>query len=186
MSCQLADLREILEDTDDEQDLSQPPAPSTVGAFSTGQGILFGPATSYIHGRTGVALPALSKETRNALHSLYRQRVDCLYKILHWPTVLADVRRLHDNALDACKSTSIIALELSICFMAMCSITQCEAEELGLGDRDCLVEQYRDATEKAISQADLFRQPTVPVLQALVIYLVVPSPVPSAHLAKDG
>jgi hypothetical protein len=114
----------------------------------------------------------MSEEKRNVLLYLYRQRVDCLYKILHWPTVLADIARLQSEAQDLYKPTPIKALELSIYFMSLCSMTNDEAWNLGLGDRTVLIEQYRDATEKALSEAGLLQQPNMTVLQAFVIYLV--------------
>ena len=120
----------------------------------------------------------MSEEKRNVLLYLYRQRVDCLYKILHWPTALADIARLQSEAQDRYKPTPIGALELSIYFTSLCSITNDEARNLGLGDRAGLIEQYRDATEKALSEAGLLQQPNVTVLQAFVIYLVG-----STHLA---
>jgi hypothetical protein len=103
---------------------------------------------------------------------MYRHRVDCLYKVLHWPTVLADIERLHRKTQDTYKTTHIKALELSIYFTSLCSITNDEAMDLGLGDRARLIEQYRDAAEKAISEAGLLQQPDLTVLQAFVIYLV--------------
>lgn len=114
----------------------------------------------------------MSEEKRNILLYLYRQRVDCLYKILHWPTVLADISRLHSEAQDRYQPTPVGALELSIYFTSLCSITNEEARTLGLGDRVGLIEHYREATEKALSEAGLLQQPNVTVLQAFVIYLV--------------
>jgi hypothetical protein len=103
---------------------------------------------------------------------LYRQRVDCLYKILHWPTVLAHITRSQVEVKDGYKQTPIAALELSIFFTSLCSITNEEAKNLGLGDRIALIEQYRGATEKALSEAGLLQLPNLTVLQAFVIYLV--------------
>lgn len=117
----------------------------------------------------------MSIETRNLLQRLYRQRVDCLYKIIHWPTVSADMERSRCKEQDSPHFTSIRALESSIYFMALCSLTDGESKQLGLGDRGGLIDQYRNATESAIAEADLFHNPNVTVLQALVIYLVRPA-----------
>ncbi len=95
-----------------------------------------------------------------------------MYKILHWPTVLADIARLQSETQDRYKPTPMEALELSIYFTSLCSITNDEARNLGLGDRADLIEQYRGATERALSEAGLLQQPNVTVLQAFVIYLV--------------
>jgi hypothetical protein len=98
--------------------------------------------------------------------------VDCLYKVLHWPTVVADIRRLHHGEPDVHKPGPHEALEYSIYFMSFCSITNEEASRFGLGNRANLIEQYRIAAETAISEAGLLHQPNVTSLQAFVIYLV--------------
>jgi hypothetical protein len=95
-----------------------------------------------------------------------------MYKILHWPTVLVDIHRLHSDEPDLHNADTHKALEHSIYFMSLCSITDEEARCFGLGDRSSLIEQYRKATEHALSEARLLQQPTVASLQAFVIYLV--------------
>lgn len=157
---------------DDEPVHLETTVSENAGASSSGQALLFRPAPSCIQRRTPVEWLILSEDKRNILLYLYRQRVDCLYKILHWPTVLADIARLQTEAQDRHKLTAVGALELSICFTSLCSITDDEARNLGLGGRAGLIEQYRDATETALSEAGLLQQPNVTLLQAFVIYLV--------------
>ncbi|KAE8441090.1 hypothetical protein EG329_005885 [Mollisiaceae sp. DMI_Dod_QoI] len=169
---EVAGLRETFDNSDDEEVYPEPTARENAGASSTGQALLFGSALSCIYGCNPAPWPTMSEEKRNILLYLYRQRVDCLYKILHWPTVLEDIACLHSKAQDSYKPTPIRALELSIYFASLCSITNDEARNLGLGDRVGLIEQYRDATERALSEAGLLQQPNVTVLQAFVIYLV--------------
>lgn len=86
--------------------------------------------------------------------------------------MLVEIERNHDKSQNACKSPSIRALELSIYFMALCSISDTEGNDFGFDDRASLVERYRDATERAISQADLYQHPSVTLLQAFAIFLV--------------
>jgi hypothetical protein len=142
------------------------------------QALLFGSAPCCIYGCTPAPWPTMSEDKQNFLLYLYCQRVDCLYKILHWPTALPDIARLQSEAHDIYKPTPIKALEMSIYFTSLCSITNEEARNLGLGDRAGLIKQYREATEKAISEGGLLQRPNVIVLQAFVIYLVR-----SSHLA---
>lgn len=106
------------------------------------------------------------------LLDLYKQRVDCLYKILHWPTTLRDIESSHSGPENVTQSTSIQALEFAIYFMALCSITDDEAAQLDLNSRPALIQKYRVATEFSISEANLIRAPDLTVLQAFVIYLV--------------
>ncbi|KIW11761.1 hypothetical protein PV08_09033 [Exophiala spinifera] len=169
---EVAGLRETFDNSDEEELQLEPAATRNAFASSTSQALLFGSASSCFCGCTPAAWPTMSEEKRNVLLYLYRQSVDCLYKILHWPRVLAQIARLQRDARDAYKPPPIGALELSIYFTSLCSITNEEARNLGLGDRVVLIEQYRKATEKALSEAGLLEQPNVTVLQAFVIYLV--------------
>jgi hypothetical protein len=86
--------------------------------------------------------------------------------------VLADIEHFQSKEPNRYKLASVGALELAIYFMSLCSITNEEARNLGLGDRSSLIEQYRNATETAISEAELLQHPDLIVLQAFVIYLV--------------
>jgi hypothetical protein len=123
-----------------------------------------------------VAGPIPNAEIQETLLILYHRRVDCLYKILHWPTVLMDIKRLHDGVDVAGEDlASVRSLEASIHFMALCTINDDEAILLGISNRGLLVQHYRDATERAILEAGLYRHPTLPSLQAFVIYLVCTS-----------
>jgi hypothetical protein len=163
----------MFDNSDDEQ-VQQEPAPFTDSnaASSSGRTLLFGSGPPCRHGCPLAKWPTISEDKRNLLLYLYRQRVDCLYKILHWPTVLGDISPSRSEAQERSKPTPIRALEHSIYFMSLCSLTDDEACSLGLGDRAALVEQYRDATERALSEAGLLLQPNVVLLQAYVIYLV--------------
>jgi hypothetical protein len=86
--------------------------------------------------------------------------------------VLANIALLPDENQDGYRSTPNRALELSIYFTSLCSITNEEARNLGLGDKATLIAQYCVATENALSEAGLLEQPNITVLQAFVIYLV--------------
>jgi hypothetical protein len=119
-----------------------------------------------------VANVPLSTNVRNQMFDLYHQRVDCLYKMLHWPTTLSHLERLQTTKLGAKEKSDLIALETAICFMAVRSITDREAIEFRFGDRSALTCQLCEATEQAISAADLLQHPSVIVLQSFVIYLV--------------
>ncbi|KUJ14546.1 uncharacterized protein LY89DRAFT_736577 [Mollisia scopiformis] len=172
LSEEVAGLRETFDNSDDDQVHPDPINRNKTGVFASGHTLLFESAPSCIYGCTPVPWPTISEERRNVLLYLYRQRVDCLYKILHWPTVLADIPCLGTEAQDSCNPSPFRALELSIYFTSLCSITNEEAMNFGLGDKLSLMEQYRVATERALSQAGLLQEPNVTVLQAFVIYLV--------------
>jgi hypothetical protein len=151
-------------------------------AQSTDRTILFGSSLTSPHHNGSVTYPAPSERVRTILLQVYRERVDCLYKALHWPSVLAEIHRLHSDEVNFHKAslhkvTPGKALEFSIYFMSLCSMKDEETTSFGLGDRPSLIEQYRDAAEQTISATGLLQSPTVTSLQAFVIYLVgIPQP----------
>jgi hypothetical protein len=69
-------------------------------------------------------------------------------------------------------ANAISALETAICFMAVCALTDDEAQQMGIGDRKYAMEQYRVGTQNALSKANLIRSPDLMVLQAFMAYLV--------------
>jgi hypothetical protein len=166
----VAGLRETVEGRDEEHNTPQPAICKSPEPSSATYAILFKQAQLRENGHAHHPNP--SKNVRNIFLRLYHQRVDCLYKILHWPTVCAQIERQHGKPQDPRESNPIMALELSIYFTAICSISDDEARDLGLGNRSDLMEQYLSATETAISEADLLRHPNVTLLQAFAIYLV--------------
>jgi hypothetical protein len=147
---------------------------------STGHSLLFGPAKLPTKGCTPASIFKTSAQTRVGLIQLYCDRVDCLYKILHWPTTIAALKRSHEMPQSTQHSPALVALEHAMCFMAIRSITDDETVEFGFGDRALLTEQYRSSTERLISEADMILRPNVTVLQAFVIYLVSTS-TPQVH-----
>jgi hypothetical protein len=113
----------------------------------------------------------LNAENRAKLLDLYVERVDCMYKVLHWPSILARIQGAEEP--EASPGTlSRQALEYAIYFVTLCTISDDEAEKMSLDSKADLVQQYKDATEHALSKADVMRHPDMTSLQAFVIYLV--------------
>lgn len=120
----------------------------------------------------GRMLPSPMKKVRAELLQLYRYRVDSVYKLLHWPTVLSMLSVSQGRSPDTAPSVSVQALEYSIYFMALCSITNKDAEEMELGYRLDMLYLYRSAVEDLLSKSCLLQSPDLTVLQAFAIYLV--------------
>jgi hypothetical protein len=165
---QVAGLRETLESSDDEDNTSEAAEVHEADSTSTETVVLFGRSP---WSASSNLLPTPTKFMRTTLPEVYHQRVDSVYKLLHWPTVIAQLEAAHE-APDTTQSPSEQALEFSIYFMALCSLTDVEYEEAFLGDRTKLIQDYQQAAEISIARADFLRHPTVLVLQAFVIYLV--------------
>jgi hypothetical protein len=163
-------LREILEESDDDVEEEN----SKDGAFD-GARVTFGTEAILFqrpHHNVKTTIPTMSPETRAKLLRIYHARVDSVYKILHWPTVLSLVEESHNCITGVDPILSVQCLETSIYFMALCSITNDEAKEMNLGDRSDVLQTYRSVTEDLLAKSSLLHSPDLTVLQAFVIYLV--------------
>lgn len=138
-----------------------PPCTSGTILFNHG---LISPATNVLQPPT--------KQMRTTLLDLYQNRVDSVFKVLHWPTVSTAIERNYQNPQNVSESPTMQPLESAIYFLALCSITDVESERILSCKRLPLIKQYRLATEISISRANLVRNPDLTVLQAFVIYLV--------------
>lgn len=112
----------------------------------------------------------LSTETKAFLLDVYRERVDAIFKVLHWPTTYAMLKSSELNTSG--DDTDLTALETAIYFTAMCSLLDHEFYE-----RQNMVVHLRRATERALAEARLLTTTSFIVLQAFVVYLVSREPV---------
>jgi hypothetical protein len=113
----------------------------------------------------------LDSEKRAKLLSLYGERVNCMYNIFHWPSILGRIQRA-ELPPASLRTPSHQALEYAIYLVALCTVSDDEAEKMSLNSKADLLQQYKDATEYALSKADVMRHPNMTSLQAFVIYLV--------------
>ncbi|KAH7308808.1 hypothetical protein BKA65DRAFT_559678 [Rhexocercosporidium sp. MPI-PUGE-AT-0058] len=166
-------IREILEEFDSEDSPSDlatdSPMSSTEPSSSPG-------ALLFNHGTPNTACdPAqlITHEMKGILFSIYKERVDCIVKVLHWPSVLAAIdKKDTGNLQSGLESARIHALEFAICYTAMCTVTD-EEYETSLGwKREPLRGQLRLCAEISIAKANLLEQPDLTVLQAFIIYLL--------------
>jgi hypothetical protein len=170
LSQEVHGLREILEDSgeeDDEEILVKSIPEQVPTTLSTGS-VLF-PHVAYRFKRT---TPVMSSEMRTMLLQIYRTRVDSVYKIFHWPTVLLMIEASHKATTGTSPTPSVQALEHSIYFMAICSLTTDEAKDMGLGDKLDKLQTHRSVVEGLLADSGLMQSPDLTVLQAFVIYLV--------------
>lgn len=170
LSAEVHGLRETLENSEDEDEetlMSEPMTAHATKTYSTGA-ILF----QHSHSNQNRLLPTPSLEVRTKLLHLYRSRVDSVYKILHWPTVLSILEANYAGSGKISPSLSVQALEYAIYFMALCSITDSEAEEMGIGIRPDMLILYRSAVEDLLAGSSLLHNPDLTILQTFVVYLV--------------
>jgi hypothetical protein len=169
LSQEVTGLRETLE-ASDEEDAAMDAIPeksddrSGYGTISTS--ILFNLPSSSPDKTIESPTPFI----RSALLRLYQERVDCLFKITHWPTVVTIIEKQYGPAQYQ-SSPSTRALEYSIYFLAICSINDEESQDMFLERRQSLLQRYRIAAEMLLSNANLLSRPDLTLLQAFVIYL---------------
>ncbi|KAH7408510.1 hypothetical protein DE146DRAFT_376540 [Phaeosphaeria sp. MPI-PUGE-AT-0046c] len=118
-----------------------------------------------------ISLFTISK--RKMLLNLYRLRVESVYKILHWPSFI----QIFDGkdsqyATSTVQNIAFEALESSVYFMSICSITATEAEEMGFGDRTTILQSCRAHLERLFERSNLMNSANMTLLQAFVIYLL--------------
>jgi hypothetical protein len=75
-------------------------------------------------------------------------------------------------------------LEYATYFMALCTITDEEADKIGLGVRLEICRQYQTTVEDLLVESDLLQHPDLIILQAFVIYLVREDPSQLPAFAK--
>jgi hypothetical protein len=110
-------------------------------------------------------------ENRAKLLGLYGDRVNCMFNVFHWPSTLKRIQGAEELAASS-TTLSHQALEYAIYLVALCTISDDETENMSINSKADILQQYKDATERALSKADVMRHPDMIGLQAFVIYLV--------------
>lgn len=175
LSEEVSGLRELLESCEDEfeeenhSNTSQPCETSSTprtAAFMLGQP---SPITSLSN---STQVPIFTINTQQNLLQLFRFRVDSVYKILHWPSVLSMIEGKNETTASILPILPIEALRSSIYFMAVCSMSAGEADEMGLSDRHSVLQLCQARVEEIFARSKLLHSPDIILLQAFVIYLV--------------
>lgn len=120
--------------------------------------------------------PGLDLPTRNELSLLYYQywtAVDPLAHIIHKPSFEGDCRKYlpHGQIIDAAP-TSFKALLLAMCLAAAVSLPFGKAKEVLGICQATLVDRFKIATEKALTDANFMSSVKIQTLQAFTIYMV--------------
>ena len=114
----------------------------------------------------------------HVLLNLYHTRVDVIYKIFHWPTVMNDLLQtpppsLNDSTAAKPPNYSLQALQSAVFFLAYGSITAEESIEMKLGNRAYMLHHYQRSFEEILPKTGFLTSPTIVTLQAFVVYLVI-------------
>lgn len=170
LSKEVVGLREALEgndgDDDPQADRTHPQLQS--GAQTTSDSLLFRhnadfAGSSDIH----ITLPM-----RLSLVKVYYDRVDVLFKVTHWPTVISMLPYSNQDNATSDTNLASIALKWCICFTAATTLSDQDCDELGLGPKTVLIDQCRAAAEASLAQSNFLIEPSFHSLQAFTIYLI--------------
>jgi hypothetical protein len=142
------------------------PELSTLSSRETSNTVLFNHGISAIN---NLCLQQPTRLTNTLLLSVYQQRVDSIFKVAHWPSLIA---LINQDSTEIKNIPGKLALESAIYFTASCTLSNEEAEDMQHCMKEPLLEQYQFVAEDAISRANLLQDPDLTVLQAFVIYLV--------------
>ncbi|KAF2479296.1 hypothetical protein BDY17DRAFT_53780 [Neohortaea acidophila] len=157
LSDAVAGLRHVLEDDVDGElggEGDSTPASATISPDASSLLLGTGPHIARLNEGPG-------PETRDWLMAVYKERVDVIFKPLHWPTVLLQILSVKGQ-----RSLEIEALESAILFTAACSLFKHE-----LRGTDVSVEYLLQRVEAALVEVGLLTTTSILVLQAFVIYL---------------
>ena len=171
LSQEVTGLRETLEASDEEDavmDTLQEEANDRSGCGTLPSSVLFNCPSSLADDPIEPASPHM----RSALLRIYQERVDCVFKITHWPTVVTIIEKQYEpSQYQSSSSPSTKALEFSIYFLAICSVSDEESQNMFLERKQLLLQRYCRASDLMLSRADLLTRPDLTVLQAFVIHL---------------
>jgi hypothetical protein len=104
------------------------------------------------------------------LWQIYINNVNPLLKISHISTLQAQIISAGANTAKIPKALE--ALMFSIYFSAITSMSDDEVHSTFVEDKAVLLTKYHNATQQALVNAGFMRSTELPVLQALLLYLV--------------
>ena len=165
-------IREILEEVDHEDSPSDHASKSPMS--SSDPNVITGTLLFHhdVPNLVGDATQIVTKEMKSIFFPIYKTRVDCIVKVLHWPSVMASIEKKDSGGGDVLELARLQALDSAICYTALCTMTDEESENSFACKKEILRGQLRAAAELDISKARLLEQPDLTVLQAFFIYLV--------------
>jgi hypothetical protein len=168
LSQEISGLRDTLDGSVDEGDSPEVELEPVNEGLATDFGALL-----FTHSLKDFEEPLYHSNAENKakLLNLYEERVNCMFNLFHWPSILKCIQGTEEPAASS-RIMSHQALEYAIYLVALCTISNDEAENMSPNSKAGLVQQYKDATEHVLSKADVMRHPDMAGLQAFVIYLV--------------
>lgn len=165
LSNEVEDLKGILNQTSDDEDLESSPGGNTAPNVAH-QGYIFGFSSANVDMLSLHPLPGqipIYWET-------YKDRVDPLAKVLHIPTIEPTILAAASHLANLSKGFE--ALLFSIYYGAVTSVTAADCAVKFGEEKSILLARYRFAIEQALARANFLTTEEIIVLQAFVIFLI--------------
>ena len=177
LSEEIYGLRDVLDDSSDDEATSAIEKTAAPGSASPGQSPLHqANDCAFVISPTTTA-GVISHPTAHQLYNLcdvYLSNVDPVFKIMHAPSLRLC---LQEGAMKLDCSPGgyrgLEALKMAICFVATVSMTDEECRHRLGEDRSISMARYRAGTELALAKADVVNTVEMATLQAMVVYLVL-------------
>lgn len=163
--CQVEDLKEILNSSDDDED-NDYPSPETSHSSPHHQGFLFGLSSANVD-MFSLHPP---KEHVAIYWQVYKENVDPLVKVIHAPTIEPRVLKSADS-LDKIHR-GLECLLFAVYYSAITSMWPEEVPKLFGEEKQDLLTRYRFGLEQALARAEFLQTDEIIVLQAFIIFLI--------------
>lgn len=163
--CQVEDLKEILNSSDDDED-NDYPSPETSHSSPHHQGFLFGLSSQ------NVDMYALHppKEHVAIYWQVYKENVDPLVKVIHAPTIEPTILKSADGLEKIHRGLE--CLLFAVYYGTITSMWPEEVQKLFGEDKQDLLTRYRFGLEQALARAEFLQTDEIIVLQAFIIFLI--------------
>lgn len=165
---ELAEVRDILEDTtSEEEDFSSPDnSGSGVSTSNTHHSFLFG----YSSVANSLASFHPTPSQVFILWEVYKENVDPLLRVFHRPTIKQFIFSASNSPETVSKTTE--ATLFAIYYAAINSLTQKQCLALLGEDKDRSMRKYRFAVEQSLARANFLQSSSIMLLQAFVLFLL--------------
>ncbi|KAK5165795.1 uncharacterized protein LTR77_008718 [Saxophila tyrrhenica] len=165
LSNEVEDLKGILNQSSDEEDVDESPDSHT-NLAGVQQGWVFGFSSLNVDLLSLHPLPGQI----SAYWSIYKDRVDPLVKVLHIPTIEPTILSAASHLSNLSKGFE--ALLFTIYYGATTSLNAEDCKASFGEEKTVLLARYRFAIEQALSRANFLTTEETIVLQAFVIFLI--------------
>jgi hypothetical protein len=168
LSTEVEDLKELLNQTSDEEDDDQASTPGLPQLHETSNhhGFIFSASS---HNADLLSLHPQPGQIE-LYWEIFKDRVDPLVKVLHLPTLQPTIRAAASSLSALSRGFECLLFAIYYCTATSLSSTDC-IKKLG-EERSVLLTRYRFGVEQALARANFLTTEELTVLQAFVLFLI--------------